>query len=134
MLNSTASAQSSSAPRKWQLLPDGYAVVPVQDLRYAAAYRVVSDDWRRSVALELAARLREAQALRAELGVAQEQATLKDLRLRTVAERNIQLEDDLKACAKKRDSLRSWATIGKVFMGVCVAGAGYGIYQTTIQP
>jgi hypothetical protein len=134
MQASTVSGQSSSPHGKLTLLPDGYARVKVEDLRYVAAYRIMANDYRRNAVIEVASLRRSIDAKDQQIRAMTEAEAIRQERLKALAERNAQLEDDLRACAKKRDRLRTFAAIGKVFVGVCVAGAGYGIYQTTIQP
>jgi hypothetical protein len=128
MLDSTAYAQSSSENRRWTLLPGGFARVPVQDLRYAAAYRVIEGERNIAAVLEAAARGREAQALREQIKTMEEAEALRTARIKPIVDRNAQLEEDLKKCAKKRDGLRSWALIGKVSVGLCAMGLIYTVY------
>lgn len=52
---------------RWRLLPDSTVNLPFTDLRTVVAYRMASDDMRRSCVLELVARRHEADALRAAL-------------------------------------------------------------------
>ena len=134
MLSLTASAQSSSAGRKWQLLENGYAAVPVQDLRYVAAYRAIEGERNIAAVLEAAERGREAQALREQIRAMEEKERITMTRLRPILDRNAKLEDDLKACAKKRDGLRSWARIGQGFVGICAVALGYTVYKQTLAP
>jgi hypothetical protein len=133
MRPSTASAQSSSDSR-WTLLPGGYAKVPVKDLRYAAAYRLISDSQRKLLAVEIAARRSEAEALRAVIKAMEEEAKLKDERVKAIVTRNGELEDGLVKCATKRDKLKPWARIGQVSVGVLALIAGYTIYSVTVAP
>jgi hypothetical protein len=128
MLDSTAYAQSSSDNRRWTLLPGGFARVPVQDLRYAAAYRVIEGERNIAAVLEAAARGREAQALREQIKAMEEAEALRTARIKPIVDRNAQLEEDLIKCAKKRDGLRSWALIGKVSVGLCAVGLIYTVY------
>jgi hypothetical protein len=130
MLDSTAYAQSSSDNRRWTLLPGGFARVPVQDLRYAAAYRVIEGERNIAAVLEAAARGREAQALREQIKAMEEAEAIRTARIKPIVDRNTQLEEDLIKCAKKRDGLRSWATIGKVAVGLCAVGLGYSVIKT----
>jgi hypothetical protein len=134
MLGSTASAQSSSVNHRWTLLPGGFAKVPVQDLRYAAAYRIIEGERNLAAVLEAAARGREAEALREQIRAMEEKERLQAARIKPLADRNAQLEEDLMACARKRDGLRSWALIGKTAVGVCAVALGYTVYKSTLAP
>jgi hypothetical protein len=95
------------------LLPGGFAKVPVQDLRYAAVYRIVEGERNIAAVLEAAARGREAEALREQIKAMEEKERITMTRLLPILDRNAQLEDDLQKCAKKRDRLKLWADFGK---------------------
>lgn len=134
LLNLTASGQSSSSRGKLTLLPDGYARVKVDDLRYVAAYRLIANDYRRNAVLEIASLRRAIDLKDEEIKEVLERETLKAERVRAIAERNAQLEEDLKKCVTRRDRLKPWATIGKVSVGVLTLVAGYTIYTATLAP
>lgn len=131
VLNSTASGQSSSSRGKLTLLPGGFAKVKVEDLRYVAAYRVLANDYRTNATLEIAALRRANAAKDEEIKAILEREATKDMRIRAIAERNSQIEDDLTRCAKKRDALRTWATIGKGAVALAGIALSYHIYQRT---
>jgi len=130
LLNSTASGQSSSSRGKLTLLPNGYAQVKIQDLRYVAAYRVMANDWRTNAVLEISSLRRTIDLQTQQITLMQEQQAVKDASIKAVADRNAQLEQALKECNKKRDRLKPWADAGKVGAAVLVVVSGFTIYKS----
>ena len=110
------------------------AKVPVEDLRYAAAYRLVSDDIRRNLARQVVARDREVEALRNQIKALQEAASAREQALRPILERNDQLLKANTDLSQRVQRQKPWATIGKVTIGLCVVGVGYSVYKATAAP
>ena len=116
------------------MLPGGFAKVSVKDLRYVAAYRIMANDYRRNAVLEITSLRRAIDLQQEQIAEMEQREALKDARVRAIAERNAQLEQDLQRCAKKRDRLKPWADAGKVAVSALALVAGYTIYSATLAP
>jgi hypothetical protein len=133
LLNSTASGQSSSSRGKLTLLPDGYARVKVADLRYVAAHRILANDWKTNAVLEIASLRRVIDLKDREIQEVLAREALKTERVKAIAERNAQLEEELRKCAKKRDRLKPWSDVGKVATVAAVIVSGFAIHKSFSQ-
>jgi hypothetical protein len=107
--------------------------VKLKDLRYALAYRLIANDWKTNAVLEIASLRRVIDLKDQEIKEVLAREALKTERVKAIAERNAQLEEELRKCAKKRDRLKPWSDVGKVATVVVVIVSGFAIHKSFNQ-
>ena len=133
MLNSTASAQSSSPHGRWTLLPGGFAKVPVKDLRYAAAHRLVANHWRSNAVLEIASLRKAIDTKDQQIAKMLERDSLQAVFVRHLVVRTTVLEDELEKAKKKQANLKPWANLGKAITATAVIVTGILLIKPQLQ-
>lgn len=97
---------------------------PYAEFRLMAAKRTVSDRKRRDALFDAQAYKNLAAGIQKELDDTKLASSAKDAKIDTLASTVGALQQNLIQCGMDKAALRSWATVGRITVGLVTAGVG----------